>query len=82
MLMVTKLSRMLTYFDWLLPIKSQGSLSCGLAKITGQTKIIISPLLQSLWPPNLHVAELPLGALSICSQELESGGFARSHVNL
>ena len=27
--MVTKLSRMLTFFDWVLPIKSEGPLSCG-----------------------------------------------------
>ena len=31
--MVTKLGRMLTYFDGLLPITSQGPLSCGLAKL-------------------------------------------------
>ena len=51
--MATKLGRMVTYRDWLLPIKSHGTLINWSWKITWQTKIIISPLLQFLWPLNL-----------------------------
>ena len=46
--MATKLDKMITYFDGLLPIKSHDSLitwSCG---ITWKTKTIISPIPQCL----------------------------------
>ena len=44
--MATKLGRMITYLDGLLPIKSHDPL------ITCSCKII-SPIPQCLWPPNL-----------------------------
>ena len=55
--MATKLVRMVTNFDGVLPINSHVPL------ITWQIKIIISLLLQYLWPPNLAPCNLTWGAL-------------------
>ena len=51
--MATKLGRMVTYLHKFLPIKSHDLLFMWSSKITTQTKIIISPLPQCLWPRNL-----------------------------
>ena len=51
--MATKLCRMVMYLDELLLIKSHDPFITWSCKITWQTKIIISPLPQCLWPPNL-----------------------------
>ena len=51
--MATKLGRMVTYLEGLLPIKLHDPLIACSYKITYQTKTIISPLPQYLWPPNL-----------------------------
>ena len=51
--MATKPKRMITYVDGFLPIKSHDPLITWSCKITWQTKIIISSLLQWLWPPNV-----------------------------
>ena len=51
--MAAKLSRMETYLDKLLPIKSHHLLITWSCKITRKTKTITSPLSQCLWPPNL-----------------------------
>ena len=42
--MATKLGRMMTYLDWLLPIKSHDHMITWSCKITWQTKVIIYPL--------------------------------------
>ena len=49
----TKLGRMITYFDGLLPITSHDTLISLSCEITWQTKTIIFPIPQCLWPPNL-----------------------------
>ena len=51
--MVTKLGRMVTYLDGLLPIKSHDPLITCCCEIMWQPKIIISLLPQCLWPYNL-----------------------------
>ena len=51
--MATKLVRMLTYLDDLLPIKSHDPLIMWSCKIPWQTKIILSSLSYCLWPPNV-----------------------------
>ena len=51
--MATKLARMVTFLDGLLPTKSNDPLMMWSYKITWQTKIIISSLPQSFCPPNL-----------------------------
>ena len=49
----TKLGVLITYLDGLLPIKSLDPLIVWSCQITWQTKSIISPIPQCLWPPNL-----------------------------
>ena len=49
--MTTNFCRMVNYLYGLLPMKSHGSLITWSCKIIWQTKIIISPLPQCLWPP-------------------------------
>ena len=56
--MATRLGRMVTYLRRLLPIKSHDPLNTWSCKIAWQTKIIISPLPQSLRPLNLTVWQL------------------------
>ena len=51
MLMAIKLGSMMTYFEWLLPIKSHNHIIIWSCKITWQTKI--SPVRQCLWLPIL-----------------------------
>ena len=51
--MATKLGRIVTYLDGLPSIKLPGFLIMWFYEITWQTKTIISPLQQCLWPPNL-----------------------------
>ena len=51
--LATKLGKMVTYLKGLPSLKTHDTL------ITWQTKTIISPLLQSLWPPNLRIWYLP-----------------------
>ena len=51
--MATRLGRMVTFLDVLLPIKSHDSLIMWPCEITWQTKTTISPLSECLWPPNL-----------------------------
>ena len=51
--MTTKLGRMVTYFEGLLTIRSLIPLITWCCKVTWQTKTIISPIPQCLWPPNL-----------------------------
>ena len=48
-----KPDRMITYLDEFLPIKLHHPLITWSCNITWQTKTILSPLAQSLWPPNL-----------------------------
>ena len=48
-----KIGRMLTYLDEFLPIKSHHPLITWSCKITWQTKTILSPLPQCLWPWNI-----------------------------
>ena len=50
---VTTLSRVVTYPDELLPVKSYNRLAAWSCKITSLTKTIISPIPQCLWLPNL-----------------------------
>ena len=52
-LLTTKLSRIRTYFEGLLPINLLNSLVTWSCEITWQTKTIISPIQQCLWPPIL-----------------------------
>ena len=49
-----------TYLNELLPIKSRDPLITWSCKITRHTKIIIAPLQQCLWPPNLAGWQLTL----------------------
>ena len=49
----TKLGRMVVHLDGLVPIKPYDHLITWSCKITRHTKIIISPLPQYLWTPNL-----------------------------
>ena len=51
--MATKLVRVVTYLEWLPPIKLLKLLATWSWKMIWQTKIIISQLLQCLWPPYL-----------------------------
>ena len=51
--LATKLGKMVTCFDKLLPIKSYDPLIPWSCEITWHTKTITSPLPQCLWPPNL-----------------------------
>ena len=51
--MTTKLGKMVTYLEGLLPIKLNDALIMWSSKITWKTKTIISPIPQCLWPPNL-----------------------------
>ena len=51
--MATKFGRMLAYLEQLPPIRLLIPLVMWSCKVTRQTKTIISPLLQCLWPPNL-----------------------------
>ena len=51
--MTTKLDRMVTYLEGLLTIKPFNALITWYFKVTWKTKIIISPLPEYLWPPNL-----------------------------
>ena len=51
--MVTKLGRLVTYLEWLLPIKSYEHIIAWSSGITWPTKIIMYPLPQCLWLPNL-----------------------------
>ena len=47
--MATKLGRMMTYLEWLLPIKSHEHTIMWSCKIMSRTKIIIYPLIQCSW---------------------------------
>ena len=49
--MATKLGRVITDLDGLLPVKAHDPLIIWLYEITWQTKTIISPIPQSLWTP-------------------------------
>ena len=60
--MVTRLRRIVIYRDGLQRIKSHKTLIIFSWKITSQNKIILSPLPQSLWPPNLEGWWLTRGA--------------------
>ena len=51
--LTTKLSKMLDYIELLPPIESHKPSMMWSCKITWQTRSIISPLPQCLWPPNL-----------------------------
>ena len=51
--LATNLSKMVTYLGLLLPVKLPDPLIKWSCKTSWQTKAIISPLLQCLWPPNL-----------------------------
>ena len=51
--MATKVGRMVTYLAEFFPIKSHDPLIIWFCKIMRQTKIIISPMPQCLWPPNV-----------------------------
>ena len=51
--MTIKRGRMVTYLDYLLPIKSNDHIIMLCCVIMWQTKNIISPLPQCLWPQNL-----------------------------
>ena len=51
--MSTKLGRIKTYLEELTPIKLHDALVVWSFKITRQTKIIISPLSQCPWLPNV-----------------------------
>ena len=51
--MATKLDRIVTYLDGILPIKSHDSFITWSWEIMLQTKTTISPIPQCLWPPNL-----------------------------
>ena len=51
--MATKLGRMVTYLDYLLPTKSNDHIITCFCEITWQTNTILSPLPQCLWPYNL-----------------------------
>ena len=48
-----KHGRMVTYLEGILLIKSVGDLITWSCKIAWQTKTILSPLPQCLWPPNM-----------------------------
>ena len=58
--MVMKPGKMMTCLEGLLLIKSNEPLITCSCEITWQTKIIISPLWQCLWPPNVEVWWLTL----------------------
>ena len=62
--MVTKLGKTVTYLDKLLLIKLHDPLITWPCKIMWQPKIIISPLPQYLWPPNLTSWWLAIKGLS------------------
>ena len=49
----TRLGRMVIYLEGLIPIELPHTFVTWPSKITGQTKTVISPLPQSLWPLNL-----------------------------
>ena len=53
MLMVTKIGRLVTNHERLLPITSHDTLIMWFFKITWETRTFISLLSQCLWPPNL-----------------------------
>ena len=53
MSMATKIGRMVTYIDRVLPINSHDHIITSSWEITCQTKNIISPLPQCLWLQNL-----------------------------
>ena len=76
--MVTKIWSMVTDLGWLLPTKSHDPLIMWSAEITLQTKTIISPLGQFLWPPNLTVWWLVLrGSYSQSYMTFWSHDFAK-----
>ena len=67
MSMTTKLRRMVTYIEGLLPVKQHDLLTIWCFDITSQIKNIMSSLPQWLWPPNLVVTyneEFPLTSSS------------------
>ena len=71
MSMATKLGRMVTYLECLPPIKVLIPLVTWSCKISWQTKTIIYPLPQCLWPPNLPVWWLTLrGSYHIVTRPL------------
>ena len=73
-----KLGRMITYFDGLLPIKSFDPLITWPYEMTWQTKSIISPIPQCLWPPNLVGCWLILMECKLSNHlGLSSHGLAR-----
>ena len=71
MSMATKLGRMVTYLECLPPIKVLIPLVTWSCKISWQTKTIIYPLPQCLWPPDLPVWWLTLrGSYHIVTRPL------------
>ena len=77
--MATKFGRIVTYIDNLLSTESNEPLMIWSCEIRWQTKTIISPLIQYLWPPNLAGLWLTLIAIhSKCYMTFWSRGLSRS----
>ena len=77
--MFTKLCRMITYLDGLLPLKSQDPLVTWPCKITWQNKTNLSSLSEYLWLLNLARWWLTMmGSCLLCYMTLWLRGRARS----
>ena len=66
--MATKLCKMVTYLDGLLPIKLHDPLITWLCEILGKTKTIISPLTLDQWPPKKSRNPLNIGSCEVTRQ--------------
>ena len=80
--LATKLGRMVTYLDGLLPIKSHDPMIRWSFELTWHTKIIMSPITNCLWLPNVAGLWLNLRSSYPCYLGLWSRGLARSRDKL
>ena len=77
-LLATKLSRMVTYLEGLLPKKRLNPLTAWSCEITGQNKAIKYPIPKSLWSPNIVEWWLTDSSHAKSYKKLWPSGLARS----